>query len=300
MNYIAQNEVYIYGVGEVLGIPGESINISNEVQECLQQNSKDKKSLKFMAKQDQLALLAANRAMNASNLIGKVQSLNQSDVGIYLTVGVLPFEKDQIHSLAINSILDKKFSPDLFSGKALPNINPLLTFKCLPNMPLFHISYNLNIYGRYYITYPEIGQAVKTLDRAVQDIRSRKIQCALVGAVADRNNFLVEQYRTKFGETGCPQDAACFFLLSNEKFIKDSKPLGKVKNIQLSYNASQSNLENFIDYSKRSKFKSSAGPVDLFLEINQSLKTNRSFESSFSGADGSSGLVAIETLGGAI
>ena len=82
-----------------------------------------------------------------------------------------------------------KFSTDCFNS-----MNPLLTFKCLPNMPLFHISYNLGIKGRYNMTYPGHQDFFESFIRGVEDLQDGVIKHAIVGAACDQNNLLVKHH----------------------------------------------------------------------------------------------------------
>ncbi|MGH9856483.1 MAG: beta-ketoacyl synthase N-terminal-like domain-containing protein, partial [Acidobacteriota bacterium] len=150
----------------------------------------------FMGKQDQLAVIAAGMAARDAGLSEKDL---RCKTGIYLCVGYIPFEQQDIESIARNSTIDGKFSMDLFSTKGFEQVNPLLTFRCLPNMPIFHVSFNLNIQGPYFITYPGPAQFYMALEQACIAIESGEIEFALVGGVADQNNFLVQHHYKRSG-----------------------------------------------------------------------------------------------------
>ena len=81
-----------------------------------------------------------------------------------------------------------------FAANAFGAINPLLTFRVLPNMPAFHVSLNFDIQGPYTVSYPGIGQFYGALEDAWAALESKAIDVALVGGVADQRNFLVEHH----------------------------------------------------------------------------------------------------------
>lgn len=180
------------------------------------------KNRKFMGLQDMLAVTAAARALLASGLIGETgkhgfehhSSLLARRCGVYLAVGYIPFEYDEIAELSANSQVDNKFSMAQFSTQGIAEVNPLLTFRCLPNMPAFHVSMNFSLQGPYAVSYPDIGQFYQVLHQAVSALRANIIDYALVGGVADQNNFLVRHQLGKLGIRVPCLDSAGFLLLS--------------------------------------------------------------------------------------
>jgi hypothetical protein len=81
-----------------------------------------------------------------------------------------------------------------FSTDAFRALSPLLTFRCLPNMPAFHVSLNLDVQGPYSVGYPGIGQFYLALEEAVTALDDGTIDVALVGGVADQDNVLVRHH----------------------------------------------------------------------------------------------------------
>ena len=142
-----------------------------------------------MGKQDELAVIAAGRALAQAKLPSDVL---RERTGIYLAVGYIPFEQADIEPLAQHSIRDGQFSMEMFSTVGIEQVNPLLTFRCLPNMPIFHVSLNFGVQGPYFVTYPGVGQFYLALERAVADLELGLIDYALLGGTADQNNFLVQ------------------------------------------------------------------------------------------------------------
>lgn len=173
---------------------------------------RSKKTFKFMGKQDQLAVIAASRAVSSCAINNRAAP---NRIGLYLTVGYIPFEKAEIELLAHNSSDQGQFSMELFASHAINKVNPLLTFRCLSNMPAFHISANLGITGPYAVSYPGVGQTYVALEQAMQALRDGHIDLALVGGVADQDNFLVQRHlnRLSWSEKSEHLDAAAIICL---------------------------------------------------------------------------------------
>ena len=154
---------------------------------------KDRKHNKLFSKQDKLALKSAHMAWKESG-IEQIDPDFSQNTGIYFCVGTLPFEDAPLNRLAQNSQENSALSMEKFSTDGFNSINPMLTFKCLPNMPLFHISYNLGITGRYFMTYPGVLDFFTALERAVWDLEHGFVKHALVGASCDQENFLTAHH----------------------------------------------------------------------------------------------------------
>jgi 3-oxoacyl-(acyl-carrier-protein) synthase len=73
---------------------------------------KTPKMKKFMGKQDQLAVVAAGRAITSAGLTAQQLGLR---TGIYMAVGYIPFEREEIEALTKNSAEAGKFSMQRFS-----------------------------------------------------------------------------------------------------------------------------------------------------------------------------------------
>lgn len=166
----------------------DSAALQSELQSEVAPWLKSRKMRKFMGKQDQLAVTAAGRAARDAAL--DEQTLRER-AGLYLSVGHVPFEGGQIEEIARGSTRAGEFCMEQFSTTAFERVNPLLTFRCLPNMPAFHVSLNLGMRGPYVVTYPCAGQFYLALECAAAALESGEVDVALVGGVADQNNFLV-------------------------------------------------------------------------------------------------------------
>lgn len=153
---------------------------------------KVRKSRKFMGVQDDLAVAAAGAALASAGLAGRPLG---DRTGLYLAVGYIPFEKADI-DLLLKGSLDAagRFDARLFVEGGYREVNPLLTFRCLSNMPAFHVSVNFDIQGPYFVTYPGAGQFYCALDVACAALADGTIDIALVGGVAHQRNYLVEHH----------------------------------------------------------------------------------------------------------
>jgi len=183
------------------------------------------KNRKFMGLQDKLAVVAAARSLLAGKLVAQTQAsgfqhlspLLNRRCGVYMAVGYIPFEYDEVAELSANSQIDDEFSMARFSSEGVTEVNPLLTFRCLPNMPAFHVSMNLCLQGPYSVSYPDIGQYYQILQQAIAALRRGEIDFALVGGVADQNNFLVQHQLGKLNIKGQSLDCAGFLLLERKE-----------------------------------------------------------------------------------
>ena len=162
---------------------------------------KSRKMRKFMGRQDELAVIAAVRAVEAAAL---PKALGER-CGLYLSVGFIPFEDADLAMLVESSTASDRFSMERFSTTAFRALSPLLTFRCLPNMPAFHVSLNLDVQGPYSVGYPGIGQFYLALEEAASALDDGTIDVALVGGVADQDNVLVQHH---FSRIDGPIDAS--------------------------------------------------------------------------------------------
>ncbi len=150
-----------------------------------------KKLRKYMGVQDDLAVVAAGRALDSAGLAGT--SLG-GRTGLYLAVGYIPFEQRDIDPLFRESLDGDTFCMQRFSTAGFRAVSGLLTFRCLPNMPAFHISVSFNIQGPYFITYPGPGQFYLALEQACLALATETVDVALVSGVAHQRNFLVTHH----------------------------------------------------------------------------------------------------------
>jgi 3-oxoacyl-(acyl-carrier-protein) synthase len=173
------DQIVVTGCGHVVGADCDSTPVL-----------KSRKMRKFMGRQDELAVIAAARAVEAAAL---PKALGER-CGLYLSVGFIPFENADLAMLVDASTAEGRFSMQRFSTDAFRSLSPLLTFRCLPNMPAFHVSLNLDVQGPYSVGYPGIGQFYLALEEAAAALDDGMIDVALVGGVADQDNVLVQHH----------------------------------------------------------------------------------------------------------
>jgi len=174
---------------------------------------KVRKNRKFMGLQDELAVVAAARAIESAGLSGRPLG---ERVGLYMVVGYIPFEEGDIATLLEGSLEEGRFSVARFATGGFAAINPLLTFRCLPNMPAYHVSANFDLQGPYFVTYPGPGQFYAALEQACVDLSEGRVDAALVGGVAHQRNFLVEHHFSRVhppAKADSLRDAAGFLVL---------------------------------------------------------------------------------------
>lgn len=180
---------------------------------------KSRKTRKFMGRQDELAVVAAARALASANLTAPLGER----CGLYATVGYIPFEESDITQLLEASLDGDAFSMQRFSTNAFSALNPLLTFRVLPNMPAFHVSLNFDIQGPYAVSYPGAAQFYLAMEEAFAALDAHAIDVALVVAVADQQNYLVQHHFSRIDPPVDPSRllnaAACLVLEREEDAI---------------------------------------------------------------------------------
>lgn len=186
---------------------------------------------KFMGPQDALAVTAAARALEAA---GRPPLGERA--GLFIAVGHLPFEQEDIDRLLEGSLQDGAFSMPAFAEGGYHAVNPLVTFRCLSNMPAFHASVNFDLQGPYFVTYPGPGQLYAALDEACAALDEGRVDLALVLGVAHQQNFLVQHHARRLTP---PQDGArlvdaagCLVL---EREGSPRRPLARLLRRSLAY-----------------------------------------------------------------
>lgn len=205
MSGTARPDVVVTGLGRALGAPSDPLPWLRV-----------RKNRKLMGLQDDLAVVAAGRALESAGLAGA--SLGER-AGLYVAVGSLPFERTEIDAILAASVEDGRFSMERFSTRALAAVSPLLTFRCLPNMPAFHVSAAFDVQGPSFVTYPGPGQLYVALEEACAALASGALDLALVLGVAAQRNFLVEHHHARLDPPVAAErlgDAAGCLVLETE------------------------------------------------------------------------------------
>lgn len=218
---------------------------------------KVRKNRKMMGPQDDLAVVAAGRALEAAGL---GPSLGER-AGLYAAVGYIPFEEAEIETLLAGSLRGGDFSMERFSTDGYNAVPPLLTFRCLSNMPAFHVSVNFDLQGPYAVFYPGAGQFYLALGEARAALAEGRVDVALVLGVAHQENFLV---RHQFGRQEPPvtrlSDAAGCLVLE-----RAGRPGGRVRGRLLELGLSYQPTDPFEDSleSVEAGADASMGPASL-------------------------------------
>jgi 3-oxoacyl-(acyl-carrier-protein) synthase len=152
---------------------------------------KIRKSRKYLAPQDDLAVVAAGRALASAGLDATHLGAR---AGLAMCVGFLSFDRKDTDPVLALSVEDGRFSMTRFAAEGMRKTHPLLTFRCLPNMPAYHVSVNFALRGPYFATYPGVAQAYEALARAAQWLDDDEADIVVVGAAAHQRNFLVEHH----------------------------------------------------------------------------------------------------------
>lgn len=200
-----------------------------------------RKSRKFMGTQDELAVTAAGRALRAAGM-AELDRARGAGVGLFATIGYIPFEDADIGPVLEGSTKDGAFDVVEFSREGYLRAHPLLTFRCLPNMPAYHVSASFGIRGPYFVTYPGPGQAYLALDEARFALESGACDAALVLAVAHQKNFLVEHHFARIDHPVPAErlaDAAACLVLEREASARarGAAPIGRLARVSVQYAA---------------------------------------------------------------
>lgn len=152
---------------------------------------RQRKSRKFMGVQDDLGVLVAGRALARAGL---TRAELGERAGLFAVIGYIPFEKSDIAPVLAASLDGERFSMQRFSNGGFQRAHPLLTFRCLPNMPAYHVSQNFDVRGPYFVSYPGPAQVYAALEEACCALEEERVDVALLFAVAHQRNFLVEHH----------------------------------------------------------------------------------------------------------
>jgi 3-oxoacyl-(acyl-carrier-protein) synthase len=200
---------------------------------------RERKSRKYMGLQDEMAVVVAGEALRAAGL----SRPPGARAGLYLAVGFIPFEARDAGPVLEGSLDgDGEFSLERFAADGWQRAHPLLTFRCLPNMPAFHVSSSFGIEGPYLLTYPGCGQTYLAVEEACAALASGEVDVAVAGGVCHQRNFLVEHHHARLlppTEPGTLRDAAGMLVLEREDAARARGriPLARLSTIDIQYSA---------------------------------------------------------------
>ncbi|HEY8078640.1 MAG TPA: beta-ketoacyl synthase N-terminal-like domain-containing protein [Labilithrix sp.] len=177
-----------------------------------------RKSRKYMGLQDDLAVVATGRALASAGL-GTSFGDRAERAGLFLAVGYIPFREEDILPVLEASTERDAFDVKRFGAGGFQRAHPLLTFRCLPNMPAYHVSVSFDVQGPYCVSYPGPAQLYAALEEACAAIAEGRVDVALVGGVAAQSNFLVRHHFARIDAPVSPgrlRDAAGMIVLESE------------------------------------------------------------------------------------
>ena len=194
---------------------------------------RSKKTRKFMGTQDDLAVLAAAQALAQAGLTP--EALGER-AGLFAVVGYIPFNREDIDPVLADSLEGERFSMARFSAGGFQRAHPLLTFRCLPNMPAFHVSANFNVQGPYFVSYPGVGQIYAALEEARVELELERIDVAVVFGVAHQRNFLVQHHFSRIEPPlaeGALWDAGACVILERAEHASQRRARARAQLVEL-------------------------------------------------------------------
>lgn len=204
---------------------------------------KVRKTRKYMGTQDDMAVVCVGHALaeaKLSLLAPAEGGVDPDRLGLYAAIGFIPFERADIAPVLAASLTRGAFDVRRFSEEGFVKAHPLLTFRCLPNMPVYHVSANFGITGPYMVTYPGEGQAFLALEEARVALVDGSIDAAVVFATAHQRNFLVEHHHARLDhpvDASLLRDSACALILEREDDARARgvRPKARLAELDVSY-----------------------------------------------------------------
>ncbi|OGF59433.1 MAG: hypothetical protein A2Y62_05950 [Candidatus Fischerbacteria bacterium RBG_13_37_8] len=145
------------------------------------------KLLKLMNNESMLGAVAAKLALEDAG-IGNTYAPEQQ--GLYFGAGLTSGELSDLLPLVEDSLDEQgNFSYYHMGTNALPNCNPLLSFKILTNMPLCYISILFNIKGPNLIFNPWSSRTAQAIGEGMRAIQEGELECAVVGGCDSKSNY---------------------------------------------------------------------------------------------------------------
>lgn len=156
-----------------------------------------RKMIKLMNREALMAVSAAGLAIHDAGLEGHYSPYR---TGVYLGTGLTSGELADLIRLVENSIDENnRFSYRRLGTKALPNCNPLLSFKILTNMPLCYISILFQVKGPNLVFNPWSSNTAQAIGEGMFAIKQGEIDCAIVGGCDSKSHYTGFLTFTKLG-----------------------------------------------------------------------------------------------------
>jgi len=221
---------------ELLGTPLEGTEVASLPQFDLEAAVGGRRNLRYMAPAAALAYIAASEAMNDAEARGRISS---EEIGLYATTGAASADYNEIAPVVQRSIDDDgRFSCVRFGAQGLPDVNPLLSFRLLGNMPACLIAILEGIRGPSLVLTPWEDQTCAALAEAWQDVASGACGGILTGAASWVECPVAVATLRKTGRidtTSFLASAAAFVFLEREDSALDGRHVyARITNMSLS------------------------------------------------------------------
>jgi 3-oxoacyl-(acyl-carrier-protein) synthase len=151
-----------------------------------------RKWLKYMSPQTELAVWAAGNALRCAGLLGTASSpCDLSSMALLLATGPIAFTLDDVLPALVRARTptgEVDFAALGVTG--LRACSPMMPFHTLLNMPIGLVSMIFGMKGHNTIAYPDAEQSHQVLAQAVRGIEVGRLTSALVGGTAQLMSFM--------------------------------------------------------------------------------------------------------------
>ncbi len=146
-----------------------------------------KKAIKVMARDIQLAVAAASLAMDDAGV--KNLTTDRERFGVIVGSGVLNHELDELAASVKNSLgTDGKLDLKKFGEEGMPALFPLWLLKYLPNMPACHVSILFDLQGPNNTITTGASSGLQAVGEAFRIIERGSADLMLAGAAESKLN----------------------------------------------------------------------------------------------------------------
>jgi 3-oxoacyl-[acyl-carrier-protein] synthase II len=199
---------------------------------------KDRKTLRFMSKETQLSVCGVLLCLADSGITVN-ETYDENEIALFAGTGSSGMNLDDIENFLNNTTDDNTglFSPQKFGQDALYKLNPLTSFKILPNMPPAVAAIYSNIKGDNLIFNPWEGNALLALYEALHEIyfgRANIVICGGSDCKTHSNAFITfaEYGLLEKGDIVLSEGSAYVCVESHECAMKrNAAPYCSIRNI---------------------------------------------------------------------
>ncbi|MDR2208952.1 MAG: hypothetical protein LBE22_08290 [Azoarcus sp.] len=204
----------------------------------------DRRMLKYMSHQAELAAVAAREALEEANL--SARGIAPERIGLYAGVGLAALDITASTKLLRASLSESgAFSMDRFSREGLRTIHPLWTFHVLANMPACIVSVLEGIKGDHGIYTPWEDQTAFALIEAAHALHEGSIDAAVVvgSDTPSHPASMVEIVSSGFIAPGeiAASGAACVVLERPDTSVP-ARPFSRLSNLRLAVSAQEDEI----------------------------------------------------------